>query len=101
MGRGTEYFSIEDIHIVNRHMKRCSASLIFREMQVRTTVRYHLTLARMKESESEVAQSCLTLCDPMEYSPPGPSMHGIFQARILEWVVISFSISQDGHQQKV
>ena len=38
-----------------------------------------------------VAKSCLTLCDPMDCSPPGPSDHGIFQARILEWVAISFS----------
>ena len=38
-----------------------------------------------------VTQSCLTLCYPVEYSPPGSSVHGIFQARILEWVVISFS----------
>jgi len=38
-----------------------------------------------------VAQSCLTLCDPMDCSPPGPSVHEIFQARILEWVAISFS----------
>ena len=38
-----------------------------------------------------VAQLCLTLCDPMDYSPPGPSVHGILQARILEWVVIPFS----------
>ena len=37
------------------------------------------------------AQSCLTLCDPMDYNPPGSSEHGIFQARILEWVAISFS----------
>ena len=43
------------------------------------------------ESESEVAQSCLTLCDPMDCSPPGSSVHGILQARILEWVAISFS----------
>ena len=41
--------------------------------------------------ESEVAQSCLTLCDPMDYSLPGSSVHGIFQARVLEWVAISFS----------
>ena len=41
--------------------------------------------------ESEVAQSCLTLCDPMDCSPPGFSVHGIFQARVLEWVAISFS----------
>ena len=38
-----------------------------------------------------VAQSCLTLCDPMHCSPPGSSVHGIPQARILEWVAISFS----------
>ena len=40
---------------------------------------------------SEVAQSCLTLCDPVDCSPPGSSVHGILQARILEWVAISFS----------
>ena len=38
-----------------------------------------------------VAQSCLTLCDPIDYSPPGSSVHGILQVRILEWFVISFS----------
>ena len=43
------------------------------------------------ESESEVAQSCPTLCNPMDCSLPGFSIHGIFQARILEWVAISFS----------
>ena len=41
---------------------------------------------------SEVAQSCPTLCNPMDCSLPGSSVHGIFQARILEWVAISFSI---------
>ena len=41
--------------------------------------------------ESEVTQSCPTLCDPMDCSPPGSSICGIFQARVLEWVVISFS----------
>ena len=39
----------------------------------------------------EVTQSCLTLCDPMDYSVPGSSVHGTFQARVLEWVAISFS----------
>ena len=38
-----------------------------------------------------VAQLCLTLCDPMDCSPPGSSVHGIFHTRILEWVAISFS----------
>ena len=45
----------------------------------------------MAKKESEVAQSCPTLCDPMDCSLPGSSVHGIFQARILGWVPISFS----------
>ena len=44
-----------------------------------------------RKSESEVAQSCPTLCDPMDGSPPGSSVHGIFQARVLEWGAIPFS----------
>ena len=44
------------------------------------------------KSESEVAQSCLTLSDPMDCSPPGSSIHGIFQARVLEWGAIDFSV---------
>ena len=43
------------------------------------------------KSESEVTQSCPTLCDPMNCSLPGSSLHGIFQARVLEWVAIAFS----------
>ena len=43
------------------------------------------------KSESEVAQSHLTLSDPMDCSLPGSSIHGIFQARVLEWVAIAFS----------
>ena len=44
------------------------------------------------ESESEVVHSCPTLCDPMDCSLPGSSAHGIFQARVLEWVAIAFSV---------
>ena len=53
----------------------------------------HLLLGRkaMPDLESEVAQSYLTLCDPMDCSLPGSTIHGIFQARILEWVAIPFS----------
>ena len=43
------------------------------------------------KSESEVTQSCSTLSDPMDCSPPGFSVHGIFQARVLEWGAIAFS----------
>jgi len=43
----------------------------------------------VQESESEVAQSCPTLSDPMDCSPPGSSVHGIFQARVLEWGTFS------------
>jgi len=45
----------------------------------------------VKESESEVTQLCPTLCDSMDCSLLGSSVHGIFQARLLEWVAISFS----------
>ena len=58
-----------------------------------TGVGCHFLLQCMKvKSESEVAQSCLTLSDPMNCSPPGSSVHGIFQARVLEWGAIAFSI---------
>ena len=43
------------------------------------------------KSESEVAQSCPTLSDPMDCSLPGSSLHGIFQARVLEWGAVAFS----------
>ena len=44
------------------------------------------------KSESEVVQSCLTLCDTMDCSLPGSSVHGIFQGRVLEWGAIAFSL---------
>ena len=51
----------------------------------------HFLLQCMKvKSESEVAQSCATLRDPMDCSPPGSSIHGIYLARVLEWVAIAF-----------
>ena len=58
-----------------------------------TGVGCHFLLQCMKvKSESEVVQSCLTLRDPMDCSLPGSSIHGISQARVLEWVAIAFSI---------
>ena len=58
-----------------------------------TEVCCHFLLQCMKvKSESEVVQSCPTLQDPMDCSLPGSSIHGIFQARVLEWGAIAFSI---------
>ena len=59
----------------------------------RRTPNQHCIINYMGVNEwvSEVAQSCPTLCDPVDCSPPGSSIHGILQARILEWVAISFS----------
>src|SRR5574340_5438 len=57
-----------------------------------TGVGCHVLLQCMKvKSESEFAQSCPTLSDPMDCSLPGSSIHGIFQARVLEWGAIAFS----------
>ena len=53
----------------------------------------HFLLQCMKvKNESEVVQLCLTLSDPMDCSLPGSSIHGIFQARVLEWGAIAFSV---------
>ena len=58
-----------------------------------TGVGFHFLLQCMKvKSESEVAQSCPTPSDPMDCSLPGSSIHGICQARVLEWVAIAFSV---------
>ena len=57
-----------------------------------TGVGCHFLFQCMKvKSESEVAQSCPTLSDPMDCSPPGSPVHAIFQARVLEWGAIAFS----------
>ena len=53
------------------------------------------------KSESEVAQSCPTLCDPMDYSLPGSSVHGILQARVLEWGAIPFSKGNSQYSSKL
>ena len=61
-----------------------------------TGVGCHFLLQWMKvKSESEVTQSCPTLCDPMDCSPPGSSVHGIFQARVLEWGATALSVKED------
>ena len=65
-----------------------------------TGVGGHFLLQCMKvKSESEVAQLCPTLSDTMDYSLPGSSVHGIFQARVLEWGAIAFSEGETGENQ--
>ena len=58
-----------------------------------TGVGCHLLQGMKVKSESEVAQSCPVLSDPMDRSPPGSSTHGIFQARVLEWGAFAFSVT--------
>ena len=65
--------------------------IILPEAKVYFVINNNHTIAWSVSSKVNVAQSCLTLCDPMDCSLPGSSVHGIFQARVLEWVAISFS----------
>ena len=52
---------------------------------------YNCSYIKLFAAAAKSLQSCLTLCDPMDSSPPGPPVPGILQARTLEWVAISFS----------
>ena len=68
----------------------------------KTGVDCHFLLQCLKvKSESEVAQSCPTLSDPMDCSPPGSSIHRIFQARVLEWGAIAFSEKSNYYELKI
>ena len=84
---------------VRPHRRQSTRLLHPWESPVRNTgVGCHFLLQCMKmKSESEVAQSCPTLHDPMDCSPPGFSVHGIFQARVLEWGSIAFSLNHLGY----
>ena len=70
--------------------RRAWRATVHRVAQGQTGLKWQHT-HKTYQSESEAAQSCPTLCDPMDCSPPGSSLHGILQARVLEWGAISFS----------
>ena len=72
--------------MANKHVIRCS-TLSMRGIQIKATMRSHFTPTAAAKS----LQSCPTLCDPIDGSPPGSPEPGVLQARTLEWVAISFS----------
>ena len=92
MGRRPKYtFSPKRYTSGNKHKKRCSTSLIIRELQISITImkmKYYFTPTT---TTTKSLQSCPTLCDPIDGSPPGSTVPRILQARMLEWVAISFS----------
>ena len=69
----------------------CCGGSVYKWKQSNITNQGSLSSLKKEKVESEVVQSCLALCEPMDSSLPGSSIHGIFQARVLEWTAISFS----------
>ena len=86
--RGLKCFKTQSVDFTKRLKQTPVATLANSYIHIHcVSVRVYAYIKK----ESEVTQSCPTLCDPMDYSLPGSSIRGILQARILEWVAISFS----------
>ena len=83
----------DSVRLHRRQPTRLPHPWDFPGKNARVGCRFLLQCVKVK-SEGEVAQSCPTLSDPMDCSLPGSSVHGIFQARVLEWVAIAFSSNQ-------